>query len=235
MCWDISVSIYFSLIYIMSNIYYVKCKPKYWQTYLLFSTFYLIMELFQCFQWIYGYVYDHSIYGIRNCHIINTYFTFIAHILIWLQPIMFSYIGYTTNKNKDIFKLLIPINIILFLYSCLILYLGFIYPNKNSYIIENSVYGLSTCTNRGLTGHLVWKFKPYYLEYFPNYLMYLVMCILSFLSYDRNESRIIGIGWILSLLITEIILRPTIVEVASSWCLLSIVANFTILFSIIYQ
>lgn len=222
MCWNYSVSLYFSIVYLVINIYYIVKKPKYWQEYLIFGTFYFIMELFQTMQWLFGDVYENSITGISNCSQINVNYTIIAHILIWSQPIMFSYIGYRTNKYKNIFKYFCYLNCILLFYSLIILDRGF---DSNYYSIKNSIYGLSTCTNKGSSGHLVWRFKPANIEYFPNYLMYLFLCIFSFLMYDKKEIQVIGIGWFTCLIITKIVLRPKLIEFASSWCLLSIIAN----------
>jgi hypothetical protein len=184
------------------------------------------MEVFQTAQWLFGNVYDHSILGINQCDLMNRNFTVIAHILIWLQPILFSYIGYRTSDNKKFFGYYVLLNFFVFIYSILLLYLGF---EKNTYYsINDSIFGLSTCTNKGVTGHLVWKFKPANIDYFPNYLTYVILCILSFLMYDKKGIRIIGVGWIVSLVLTKIILQPSILEMASSWCLLSIIANVLI-------
>ncbi len=48
-------------------------------------------------------------------------------------------------------------NIVIFIFSLVLLDTSGI--NKNNYIVENSIYGLSTCTNEGRTGHLVWRFQ----------------------------------------------------------------------------
>ena len=100
MYWNYQVSLIFSGLFVLTNSYYWKKRPRYWKEYLLFGTFYLIMELFQTTQWLYGNVYDRSLsIGIEKCDSVNRNFTLVAHTLIWLQPIMFSYIGYfTINK-----------------------------------------------------------------------------------------------------------------------------------------
>ncbi len=59
--------------------------------------------------------------------------------------------------------------------------------------------------------------------------MYITSCVLSFVMYDKSKIRVIGTGWLLSFIVTYIILRPSLIEMASSWCLLSIVANAYIL------
>ncbi len=227
MCWNYEVSLTFSVLYLIINSYYLIAKPKYWREYFLFGMFYFTMELFQTMQWIFGGVEKNNLYGVDQCNSMNTNYTIVAHILIWLQPILFSYIGYRTNENKTFFYRYTIMNIVIFLFSLVLLDTSGI--NKNNYIIENSIYGLSTCTNEGRTGHLVWRFKPKIIEYFPNYLMYITSCVLSFIMYEKSKIRVIGTGWLLSFIVTYIILRPSLIEMASSWCLLSIVANAYIL------
>ena len=190
------------------------------------------MEVFQTVQWLAGDVYDNNLTGIVSCTSTNTSFTIIAHTLIWLQPILFSYIGYRTSKHKTPLVCLFWISWMVLFYSLYSLYVGLY--QRDYYQINNSILGASTCTNSGPTGHLVWRFKPSIIEYFPNYLMYLVMCSLAFLLYDRHQTRIIGIGWVLALVITKIALKPALIEMASSWCLLSIIGNIIIVIDINY-
>lgn len=236
MCWDYQVSLGFSILYLIINSYYLFKKPRYWKEYLMFGMFYFTMEVFQTMQWLHGNVYmlsefrnqNITIQGIKLCDTINSRYTVFAHILIWLQPILFSYIGYrtTSESNKKYSKYLLLVGIVVLIHSLVLLYFG---STKNNYYnIDDSIFGLSTCTNQGNTGHLVWKFKPASIDYFPNYFTYLVMCILAFLLYDKLEVKIIGYGWLVSCILTKLILRPTLIEVASSWCLLSIIANLMI-------
>jgi hypothetical protein len=243
MCWNYQVSLSFSILYFLINCYYVLKKPPYWKEYLMFGAFYFTMEVFQSLQWLYGNVYmlsDQSEqssfvsgmiakYGVHTCNITNSHFTMAAHILIWLQPILFSYIGYRTvdSSSRKFMKYQIWVNCTILVQSSLQLLSS---PSQgNPYTISGSIFGLSMCTNEGDTGHLVWRFKPLLIEYFPNYLAYLTMCVLAFLCYDKAEIKIIGYGWFASLLITAVILRPTLLEYASAWCLFSIVANAMIL------
>lgn len=230
MCWNYEVSYYFSLLYLVINVYYLFKRPPYWREYFMFGMFYFIMEVYQTMQWRHGNVYmdDNYMTGVNKCDVINANYTIVAHILIWLQPILFSYIGYRTSNydNKRFCKYLMYIGWIVLFYSLFSLHAGFM--KYDYYHIDNSIFGSSTCTNQGDTGHLVWRYKPMSIDYFPNYLMYIVMCILAFLCYDKSQVQIIGLGWIVSLIFTKLILQPTSLEVASSWCLLSIIANIMI-------
>lgn len=226
MCWNYSVSLIFFIIFLISNSYYVIKKPKYWIEYLLFGGFYMNMEIFQTSQWLFGNVREFNSIGFNKCDIVNINFTIGAHILIWLQPILFSYIGYRTSHFRRFFYTFLFFNTIIFIYSLIVLYVGF--QQNTFYSIFDSNFGLSTCTNKGPTGHLVWKIKPASIDYFPNYFMYLAMCSLSFLMYDKKEIQLIGFGWAISFILTKIILQPTALEMASTWCLLSVFANMLI-------
>ncbi|AGF84933.1 hypothetical protein QJ854_gp849 [Moumouvirus goulette] len=229
MCWNYEVSLFFSGLYILTNSYYLFTRPKFWREYLLFGTFYFIMEAFQTMQWLFGNVADLNSRGVNQCDLINRNYTVFGFILIWLQPLLFSYIGKRTSyseTSKKYFNKLCVINLIVFIYACVQIYLGF--SSKNYYVIENSIFGSSTCTNVGETGHLAWRFKPKSLDAFPNHITYVILCIMSFLMYESNDVRIIGWGWFLSLVVTKFLLYPTMTEIASSWCLLSIIANILI-------
>ena len=96
------------------------------------------MEIFQTLQWLYGDVNDYSITGTSYCDIVNTRYTIIAHLLIWLQPILFSYIGYRTNKNNNFFKYYNYLTIIVLIYSLMLLYMGI--NHEYYYSINDSIF-----------------------------------------------------------------------------------------------
>ena len=231
MCWNPIVSASFCLLYLCFNFYYYLKKPINWKQYLIFSSFYLIMELFQTFQWLFGQVleknpfYD-NLYGPNFCPTVNVYYTYVAFILIWLQPVMFAYIGKISYENS-FFDKYYYICWAVFGYGMINLFLGSIMDIKQAYMIQNSIYGLSTCTTKGGHGHLGWRFRPIMIDYDTNHFVYLLLCIISFVFY-KKDLRILGYGWGIALLITYIIFMPTNIEIASSWCLLSIIANFVI-------
>jgi hypothetical protein len=218
MCWDNRVSLLFSAIFLIINLTYVVIKPHYWKEYFLFGTFYFIMEMFQTLQWLYG--------DVGTCTQMNAYFTFMAYLLIWLQPLLFSYIGLRTSRHRRFFVFMTIVNMCVLttavysMYSARCVEVG--------YDIPNSIFSQRTCTTIGKTGHLVWKYKVGTVDYAPNYLLYLLLCILSFLMYDRIGTQVVGIGWFICLIITKLVLSPQLLEMASSWCLMSIIANAVI-------
>jgi len=185
------------------------------------------MELFQSFQWIYGdLINNYEIFGPHTCSRINKNYTYVAYILIWLQPLLFSVIGYTELKKKIFIKLII-FNILLFCYALYSIILGTEF-NKQKYNIPNSNFGINTCTDIGISHHLSWRFSVLKIDMALNNLTYLILCIFSFLFYKKELTNIWK-GWIMALVITKIILNPYDTEIPSSWCLLSIFANFIIM------
>ena len=220
MCWSPSISLFFSIIYVLFIKYYCFVKPKYWKQYILFSGFYLVMELFQTFQWVFGDV------GI--CNNTNRLFTVVAYILIWLQPILFSVIGLMSKSNRLVFLKLLVINVIVFCYAMTTLTLGTVQKSQ-FYQIAHSIYSNDTCTTIGRTNHLVWQFKVSTIDHQPNHLLYLILSATSFIFYRSWRLKSIGLGWIASLIMTIQILDPDTLEMASTWCLFSVSANLVIL------
>lgn len=233
MCWNLQVSLTFALLYFLTIILYIVKRPKYWRGYSLFSGFYLVMELFQAAQWLYGDVETtYSEYGPKSCSLINKNFTYVAYVLIWLQPFLYSIIGLIELKKK-VFKKLMLFNLIIFLYGIIdLIILRKIYNIK--YMIKDSNFGPDTCTDVGPTHHLTWRFSPSNIDLQLNNLTYLILCGVNFLFY-KNELKNIRNGWLFALILTKIILFPTNAEMPSSWCLMSVFANLLILMGADFQ
>ena len=194
----------------------------------MFSGFYLIMELFQVVQWQYGELLnEYHKNGPVKCSINNQFYTMIAYVLIWLQPFLFSLIGYY-EINRRIFGKLMIFNIMVFLYAIGILWLGTEMIEKADYSIDHSFFGQSTCTDVGPTHHLSWRIRSYSIDIQPNHFSYLILCMIPFIFYE-NELFNIAKGWGFALLVTKLLLWPTATEYASSWCFMSIFANLVIL------
>lgn len=232
MCWNLSISLSFSVLYFTCILFYYFKKPRYWNIYILFCSFYLIMELFQSSQWLFGdVVTNYEIYGPSNCSLTNKSFTYVAYILIWLQPLLFSIIGYLQNREK-IFKKIIIFYALIFCYSLVSIFVRSYYTQK--YIIENSNFASSTCTEVGPTDHLSWRFSVENIDLALNNMTYLILCIFPFLFY-KEELKNIWKGWVATLLLTKIILNPYDTEVPSTWCLISIFGNIIVMLGANYN
>ena len=72
-------------------------KPINTRYYILFCMFYGCMEILQGCQWYIGISIMSEI-----CPPINRLLTYIAYLLIWLQPVMFSYIAKSVNNSNII-------------------------------------------------------------------------------------------------------------------------------------
>ncbi len=237
MCWSVPYTIIFSILYICFGCYFLMTKPTCWKSYIAFSAFYFTMEIFQLSQWLYGDVIDdHNTHGNVSCSLTNEIYTYVAYILIWLQPILFCYIGLRDSiKYKNFFEKYMWFVSGVFCIAMLTLIMGSLKGDPGAYIIKDSIYGTHTCTSIGPTHHLGWQFKPIIIDYQPNHFAYLALCILSFMFYDRKELKCIVYGWFLALILTIKILKPSNTELASSWCLLSIIGELTIFFSVIFS
>jgi hypothetical protein len=84
MCWTQNVSMGFAMIHIFTAIYVYRIKPSNGRYYIAFCLFYTCMELLQAFQWYIG------VSNSTSCTPLNSALTYVAYILIWLQPVMLS-------------------------------------------------------------------------------------------------------------------------------------------------
>lgn len=232
MCWNLPVSISFSVLYTACILFYYAKKPRYWRLYILFSGFYLIMEMFQSLQWIFGdVIYKDLTFGPEKCSFTNKSFTYFAYVLIWLQPLLFSIIGYLQDRNKFLKKIII-LNIIVFCYSLVSVFVRLYHTQK--YLIEGSNFAGATCTHVGPTHHLSWRFAVENIDLALNNMTYVILCTFSFLFY-REELKNIWKGWVVTLLITKLVLNPHNAEVPSTWCLISVIANIIIILGAKYD
>lgn len=178
------------------------------------------MEWFQALQWYLTVDYQNN----KICSLSNICLTTFAYILIWIQPIMFS--SFTKNKFSSYYAILTFI-------ICLInLLLGFKYPfsELDHLTYNNSVnYGNQTCTYKGIHGHLLWKFAINTISYQPtHYVYYSTILLIIIVNYDYILKLTLGLGWIVSLLLS-IYIHGINNELPSFWCLLSVSADIPIL------
>lgn len=236
MCWSIPYTVLFAMIYVFFAFFYAFAKPKYWREYVGFSLYYLVMELFQLTQWLFGDVkYDVTLMGTNQCSAVNTAFTYVAYILIWGQPVLFAVLGLMHSKlHHTFFKRYVMCMIGVFIVSMCTLILGSVFGDPSAYHISNSVLAEHTCTSIGSTHHLAWQFKTFHVDMQPNYFAYLAFCIISFVFYE-NQMKYIAYGWALALGFTMITLNPAFVEIASTWCLFSVFAEISICFGAFFK
>lgn len=186
------------------------------------------MELFQTTQWLFGDVSNkYNTTGPDSCSQMNKYFTYVAFVLIWLQPFLFSLIGYIEMNQRNIFWKFMILNILVFTYSFFNLYYATEINEKVTYAIQDNMIATSTCTDTGPNHHLSWRFKTINVDLQPNNFAYLMLCMTTFLFYSDKLLNI-PLGWVTSLLFTKLIFNVSNTEIASSWCLLSVIANLII-------
>lgn len=187
------------------------------------------MELFQLSQWLFGDVTElQTPMGTNQCSFANTSLTYFAYILIWGQPVMFAVLGLMHSKQHHTFFVRYTICMIcVFMFAMFMLVMGTLYGNPEAYHILNGTFAEQTCTSVGYTHHLAWQFKTFNIDMQPNYFAYLALSIISFIFYE-NQMKMVASGWALALFFTMIILKPAFVEIASTWCLFSVIAESTI-------
>jgi hypothetical protein len=231
MCWSAQVSGIFAAVYFVFIMINTYRKPLNFIYYNMFMGFYFIMEVFQCLQWLYGDVIA-SVTTNNTCSGRNLGFTYVAFLLIWLQPILFSVIGHLNYKTRTFRKLR---NITIFV---LLLKLGIqIYTN----VYVTSVIGpIITCTFIGENGHLAWLFNAIYVggSYMSlrgtEYLLYFFLCFIPFALY-RQDLWALPLSWLGTLLITVVFFKVSVYEIASYWCFLSVFSTVIIFLYSLYQ
>lgn len=228
MCWNIEVSIFFGLCHLFTLMIVYYIKPIYYKQFITFLLFYTIMELFQAIQW---YIGVGNMNDINKCSSVNSYLTIFAYILIWLQPVMYS--SLVNNNNRFAYYY----SIFTFINAMINIIIGYSHPAlemDSLRYIGSTNYSNETCTYRGLTGHLLWKFSVNTISYQPTHYVYYSLIILTFIMYyNKTLLYTIGMGWSLSLILTMII-NGVNNETPSFWCLLSVCADIPIFIYTIY-
>lgn len=207
MCWSLNASFVFSSLGIMYSYYVFKNDKKYNVVDKMTILFYTIMELTQFIQYYY----------IEQCTPMNYYLTIFAHILIWVQPFLSNYYGYCeTKKNEQVFIFAMIMSFIIFIVSCIQLYVGE-YCESCGKINNMLNAGNNTCTSMG-TIHLQWQFKYASLRGFnANWLIYV---LLVFLPNIFHSESVIGrpLNWLYPLLFAIIAVGEINNEIISLWC-----------------
>lgn len=221
MCSGIGISLAAAACHVATAEIVKKYRPPESKGYLLFLTFYFVMEGFQALQWWLGDVRV-------GCTPVNKFFTVIAYALIWIQPLLYVLIGKTTKLHALIVRLTYPevISKILFIYSMVLLFVGF--GKAPTYLVPNSNFGLETCTTVGKYGHLAWQFAPISVSYSPTHIVYLSLIAGIIAMYPPWLMVTIGLGWIGSLFIALLVVGPG-AEIPAVWCQLSILVDLPII------
>jgi hypothetical protein len=131
--------------------------------------------------------------------------------------------------KKKTFLYLSIINFIIFIYAII----GLVYSNAISSTAEdygyssilNSNVGSQTCTFIGKNHHLHWMFRGFHPDYQLNNLMYVILCIITFVNYDWDIFGI-PLSWTLTFFITIVCFKTSLAELPAFWCMMSICSIF---------
>ncbi len=106
---------------------------------------------------------------------------------------------------------------------------GYSMINLNQTNIANE-----TCTLVGTYGHLEWHWAGGSPDFQLNFQHYLLLCLICFVAYGR-EMWSIPFAWAITLLISKIILWESNTELASFWCMLSVISVAFIVLATMYD
>lgn len=221
MCWNIGVSLAAAFFHVLTGIIVANKRVPEYRSYLMFTSFFLIMELFQAAQWWQGDVH-------LGCTVKNRMMTIVAYLLIWLQPLLFVEIGERSRLHAVQVRLQYArrLAVVTVWYAAINLLLGLLTIPKH--LLPGSSFGHLTCTNVGRYGHLAWSFAPLSIAYGPTHFVYLALIITTISFYPRPLLMTVGLGWVVTLL-TSLYLVGTGVELPAFWCLLSVFVDIPIL------
>lgn len=207
MCWSSSASLIFSSLGILYSLYVFINNKKYNIVDKMTLLFYTIMEVTQFIQY----------YHIEQCTPMNYRLTIFAHMLVWIQPFLSNYYGYyETKKNKQVFVFAMMMSFIIFVISCIQLYLGE-YCESCGKLNNMLNVGNNTCTTMG-TVHLQWQFKYASLRGFnTNWLMYGLLVFLPNIFHSESVFRR-PLNWLFPLLIAIVVVGEFNNEIISLWC-----------------
>lgn len=226
MCWSQTATICFAILDIITLCTILYRRKPLWLVSFSCVGYFTGMEIFQFFQWTFG--------DVGTCSLQNRIFTYIAFVLVFSQMGFFATIGGYAQGWKDWTP-----EIIIYFSSVIVFTIQLIYHsegilipsipltrNTTEYLTWDRNAGNITCTVQGPYGHMIWYFATELIhpDFRPNFLIYLIPLFVVFLRYRWNLIAI-PIAWGLSLIISIIALRGTIAELASFWCMLSVICS----------
>lgn len=153
MCWSITATVCFALLDIITLFVIFYRRRELWQITFACVGYFTIMEIFQFFQWNFGYV--------GTCNATNQVYSILAFILVISQPEFFSLIGgYAYGWRKWMPQIIVNALVVVLFTSLLIYHsLGItpIHPEYGDFLGYDTNVANITCTLVGPQHHMVWK------------------------------------------------------------------------------
>jgi hypothetical protein len=175
------------------------------------------MELFQAAQW---YWLD---FESATCSSLNKWSTVVAYFLIWWQPYLFVQMGQRAGMDLKYAR---NLSIFTLVYALALLFAG--WEVTPTYQLPNSNFGDFTHTDIGPHGHLAWYFSPLSIVYGPTFFVYLALIINIIYLYPRVLQSTVGFGWIVTLVMTCVMVG-TDPDLPAFWCVLSVFVDIPII------
>lgn len=203
------------------------CFDVRWLCYVMFVGFYTIMEFLQLVQWV-----------TLTYPITNALLTYVAYILIWAQPVMFSIIAMIPHYRtipRDL-KILFWMSVFTFVYAMTsIMWGGESGRDVTKVCLAslNTNYAMETHTTIGPNGHLLWLFDVMTLQYQPTHYVYMLLIVTTLLNTrDTILKSVLSFGWGVTFLVSVSLIGSG-PELPSFWCFLSVFANVPILMDVL--
>jgi hypothetical protein len=230
MCWSTTATAIFASIYFVGIVILILLRQRNWIPYSVMLTYFMSMELYQFSQWSWGDVG----FCTSSTNRTLTYFSF---VLVMAQPTLFSFIGLITYGFFPWLGF--------FLLNSIGVGVGTGYLVYNSqqpittatylvnyFMADQNLYNV-TCTVVGPNGHLLWYWASGHHDYQMNFWYYIIGCLFCFVAYSR-DLWVVPFSWFLTLAISLATLWNSKAELASYWCMLSVISVACILTQSVY-
>lgn len=163
-----------------------------------------------------------------NDKVIGAVYSTIFYVVISLQPIIYSYIGYTKYGNYGFTKLL-SLNILLF-------FTNMVDINMKLILRESSIYecNIHTYVKKGVNGYYDWKFSICNMDGYSIFdVLNIILSCVAFMMYDENMLHIWK-GLVFSALFTMFIFSPSEHEFLLMFSASYVFANLYIMYKAKY-
>ncbi|KAJ6240493.1 hypothetical protein M0813_24206 [Anaeramoeba flamelloides] len=208
MCWNLEVSIIFSILELSTIIFlWYRNYSVRDRCYALFFLLVFFIEFSEIFLWI---TVPESGEFEGKCPSANVFFTSMTYFVAWMQPLGINlYCLFSTIKKQDKSKFYMSVSLASFDYLLHII----------SYFMEwGEVGSQKNCSvTYGKTDNLHWEWQYNREWYFPNTYNYFVLSIIPFMFYRPWRALInFMFPYMTTLLITFLVFEDSVFP--STWC-----------------
>ncbi|KAJ3439756.1 hypothetical protein M0813_28039 [Anaeramoeba flamelloides] len=208
MCWNLEVSITFSIIELVAIVFlWYRNYSIRDRVYSFFFLLVFFIEFSEIFLWI---TIPESGEFEGKCPSANVFFTSVTYFVAWMQPLGINlYCLFTTTKKQDKSKFYLSVSLASFDYVMHVI----------SYFVRwGEVGSQQNCSvTYGKNDNLTWKWQYIKAWYYPNTYNYFVLSVIPFLFYRPWRAMInFAFPYLTTLLVTYFVFDTTVFP--STWC-----------------